>query len=63
MCYFQLSDMRYSKRMDGSKSFTICGDPLYFSPEIIRQQGEGQTKEGRLNMFVAMTRKYALHRR
>jgi protein kinase A len=34
-----LSDMRYSKRMDGTKSFTICGDPLFFSPEIIRQQG------------------------
>ena len=36
----QLSDMRYSKRMDGSRCFTICGDPLYFAPEIIRQQGE-----------------------
>ena len=34
-----LSDMRYSKRMDGSKSFTICGDTLFFAPEIIRQQG------------------------
>jgi hypothetical protein len=37
--YLQLSDMRYSKRMDGSRCFTICGDPLYFAPEIIRQQG------------------------
>ncbi len=25
--------------MDGSKSFTICGDPLYFAPEIISNQG------------------------
>ena len=36
----QLSDMRYSKRMDGTKSFTICGDPFFFAPEIIRQQGK-----------------------
>lgn len=43
--------MRYSKRMDGSRCFTICGDPLYFAPEIIRQQGtkrkEVEGKEGR----------------
>jgi serine/threonine protein kinase len=25
--------------MDGSKSYTICGDPLYFAPEIINHQG------------------------
>ncbi len=25
--------------MDGSKSFTICGDPLYFAPELISNQG------------------------
>jgi len=25
--------------MDGTKSFTICGDPHYFAPEIISQQG------------------------
>jgi serine/threonine protein kinase len=35
----QLADLRYAKRMDGSKSFTICGDPLYFAPEIISNQG------------------------
>jgi serine/threonine protein kinase len=35
----KLADLRYAKRMDGSQSFTICGDPLFFAPEIIRQQG------------------------
>eukprot|EP01034_Spumella_vulgaris_P021903 gene21902-27980_t len=35
----KLTDLRYAKRMDGSKSFTICGDPLYFAPEIISNQG------------------------
>ena len=25
--------------MDGSKSYTICGDPYYFSPEIVSNQG------------------------
>ena len=30
---------RYAKKMDGSKAFTICGDPLYFAPEIVSQQG------------------------
>ena len=25
--------------MDGSYCFTICGDPLYFAPEIVTQQG------------------------
>lgn len=34
-----LTDLRYAKRMDGSKAFTICGDPLYFSPEIVSHQG------------------------
>ena len=31
--------MQYAKRMDGTKSFTICGDPLYFAPEITSNQG------------------------
>lgn len=35
----KLGDFRYAKRMDGSKTFTICGDPLYFAPEIVGQQG------------------------
>jgi serine/threonine protein kinase len=35
----KLGDLRYSKKMDGSKSYTICGDPLYFAPEIIKQVG------------------------
>lgn len=34
-----LYDMRYAKRMNGSKSFTICGNPLYFAPEMITGQG------------------------
>jgi serine/threonine protein kinase len=25
--------------MDGHKTFTICGDPLYFAPEIVTQRG------------------------
>jgi protein kinase A len=25
--------------MEGSFCFTICGDPLYFAPEIVTQQG------------------------
>jgi hypothetical protein len=35
----KLADMRYAKKMDGTKIFTICGDPLYFAPEIVSQQG------------------------
>jgi serine/threonine protein phosphatase PrpC len=38
-CVPKLTDLRYAKKMDGSKTFTICGDPLYFAPEIIGQQG------------------------
>lgn len=25
--------------MEGSYCFTICGDPLYFAPEVVTQQG------------------------
>jgi serine/threonine protein kinase len=32
-------DFRYAKRMDGSKAYTICGDPLYFAPEMVGQVG------------------------
>jgi serine/threonine protein phosphatase PrpC len=35
----KLTDLRYAKKMDGTKTYTICGDPLYFAPEIIKQQG------------------------
>lgn len=35
----KLADMQYLKRMDGSKSYTICGDPVYFAPEIVSNQG------------------------
>lgn len=35
----KITDMRNVKRMEGSKVFTVCGDPLYFAPEIITQQG------------------------
>lgn len=34
--YFQICDFRYAKRMDGSQSYTICGDPLYFAPEMVK---------------------------
>lgn len=32
-------DFRFTKPLDGSYCFTICGDPLYFAPEIVTQQG------------------------
>lgn len=35
----KLADMRYTKLMDGQKSYTICGDPLYFAPEVVKQVG------------------------
>merc|ERR1712196_516737 len=35
----KLADMRYSKLLDGQKSYTICGDPLYFAPEVVKQIG------------------------
>jgi len=35
----KLVDLRYAKKMDGCKSYTICGDPVYFAPEIVSQQG------------------------
>ncbi|RYH30983.1 hypothetical protein EON65_03750 [archaeon] len=35
----QLVDFRFTKRMDGSYCFTICGNPLYFAPEFVVQQG------------------------
>lgn len=35
----KICDLRYAKKMDGSKSYTIIGDPLYFAPEIIGSQG------------------------
>jgi serine/threonine protein phosphatase PrpC/CRP-like cAMP-binding protein len=38
-CVPKLTDFRYAKKMDGLKTFTVCGDPLYFAPEIVSQQG------------------------
>jgi serine/threonine protein phosphatase PrpC/serine/threonine protein kinase len=35
----KIADFRFAKIMDGSYRVTICGDPLYFAPEIIAQQG------------------------
>eukprot|EP00981_Chlorochromonas_danica_P004506 scaffold911_cov162-Ochromonas_danica.AAC.9 len=35
----KLTDFRFAKRMDGAYCFTICGDPLYFAPELVIQQG------------------------
>lgn len=35
----KLADLRYCKRFNGQKAFTICGDPCYFAPEIVKQQG------------------------
>eukprot|EP01038_Epipyxis_sp_PR26KG_P010672 gene10672-14332_t len=35
----KISDLRFAKRMAGLRSYTICGDPLYFAPEIISHKG------------------------
>jgi serine/threonine protein kinase len=35
----QICDFRFAKQMRGALSFTICGDPLYFSPELVNHQG------------------------
>mmetsp|Transcript_841 Transcript_841/g.1435 ORF Transcript_841/g.1435 Transcript_841/m.1435 type:complete len:1104 (+) Transcript_841:45-3356(+) len=35
----KICDFRYAKRMQGAYSLTICGDPLYFAPEIVGHQG------------------------
>lgn len=35
----KLADIRYAKKMDGNKQFTICGDPLYFAPELVGSTG------------------------
>jgi serine/threonine protein kinase len=35
----KLTDLRYAKKMDGQKAYTVCGDPLYFAPEMVKQQG------------------------
>lgn len=32
--------MRYAKKMNGSLSFTICGDPSFLAPEMITSQGK-----------------------
>ena len=35
----KLADLRYAKKFDGQKAYTVCGDPMYFAPEIVKQQG------------------------
>lgn len=35
----KIADLRYAKKMNGQKAYTICGDPLYFAPEMVKQQG------------------------
>lgn len=36
----KLADFRCAKKMDGSKSFTMCGDALFFAPEQVMQNGK-----------------------
>ena len=35
----KVADLRYARRMDGSRCLAVCGDPLYFAPEQVRQSG------------------------
>ena len=35
----KIGGLLYAKEMSGKKSYTICGEPEYFAPEIILQQG------------------------
>ena len=35
----KLIDLRYARRMEGNKVFTVCGDALYFAPEMVAQTG------------------------
>jgi serine/threonine protein phosphatase PrpC/serine/threonine protein kinase len=35
----KIAELRYAKKFDGQKAYTICGDPLYFAPELVKQQG------------------------
>ncbi len=37
--FLRIVDFRYCKRMDGMRSYTVCGDPLFLAPEIISQAG------------------------
>ena len=34
-----LSDLRYCKKMDGQRSFTVCGEQTYMAPEMITGEG------------------------
>jgi serine/threonine protein kinase len=36
-----LSDFRLAKRMDGNRSFTICGELLYMAPEMVTGEVRG----------------------
>ena len=35
----KLTDLRYCKVMDGSKHYTVCGDPHYVAPEMTSHSG------------------------
>jgi serine/threonine protein kinase len=35
----KLTDLRFVCELNGHKRSTICGDPLYFSPEMVGQTG------------------------
>lgn len=35
----KIADFRFCKAMDGCRNYTICGDPLFFAPEIVSQKG------------------------
>ena len=37
--FLRVVDFRYCKKMDGMRSYTICGDPLFIAPEMISQTG------------------------
>ena len=39
--HIKMSDMGFAKKIDSSKTHSVCGTPEYLAPEIIIQKGHG----------------------
>ncbi|ESQ50371.1 hypothetical protein EUTSA_v10001889mg [Eutrema salsugineum] len=39
--YLQIVDFRFSKKLSGERTFTICGNADYLAPEIVQGRGHG----------------------